>query len=93
MKNSQRLKVQIENLTIETNYSCLDDNLKSIADKLYQQTAAWQAEGIGNPPWISHVIDGMCVSIHWIGNIPKIKPKITKIMGYDAESFMSKQYK
>ena len=50
MKNSQRLKVQIENLTIETNYSCLDDNLKSIADKLYQQTAAWQAEGIGNPP-------------------------------------------
>lgn len=88
MKKSQKLRLCIEDISIETTYEKLPEKVKFLADRL---------EGCEDP-LDDTVFDtiitsgGAClfVSLSWIG---KPARKISKILGYDADEIMARQYK
>lgn len=88
MKKSQKLRLCIEDLSIETTYEKLPEKLKFLADRLE----------MCEDPLDNTVLDtiitsgGAClfVSLSWIG---KPSRKTTKILGYDADELMARQYK
>ena len=92
MKKSQKLVVLFENIRVETTFAGLDNNLIALAEKLYDETAEWQASGIGAPSSVSGMIGDCCVSILWAGKVPACKPRIKEIMGVETAEFLSKQY-
>ena len=92
MKKSQKLVVLFENIRVETTFAGLDNNLIALAEKLYDETAEWQASGIGAPSSVSGMIGDYCVTILWAGKVPACKPRIKEIMGVETAEFLSKQY-
>lgn len=92
MKKSQKLVVLFENIRVETTFAGLDNNLIALAEKLYDETAEWQASGIGAPSSVSGLIGDYCVSMMWVGKVPACKPRIKEIMGVETAEFLSKQY-
>ena len=95
MKNSQKLVLFFENIRVESRLDDLSPQLLQLAVKLYDETAAWQADGLpGAPSNVSTVIDGICVMMMWGGDkaIPKVKPRVTEIFGVPVKEFLSKQY-
>ncbi len=92
MKKSQKLVVLFENIRVETTFAGLDANLIPLAEKLYDDTADWQACGCGAPSSVLGMIGVYCVSILWVGKVPACKPRIKEIMGVKTSDFLSKQY-
>lgn len=88
MKKSQKLRLCIEDISIETTYEKLPEKVKFLADHLERC----------EDPLDYTVFDtivtsgGAClfVSLSWIGK-PARRP--AKILGYDADELMGKQYK
>ena len=54
-------------LRYESTFAGLDNNLIAPAEKLYDETAEWQASGIGAPSSVSGLIGDYCVSMLWRG--------------------------
>ena len=92
MKKSQKLVVIFENIRVETTFAGLDKNLIALAEKLYDETAEWQASGLGTPSSASQLIGEYCVCMMWAGKVPSCKPRIKEIMGVETGEFLSKQY-
>ena len=92
MKKSQKLVVLFKNIRVETTFAGLDANLIPLAEKLYDETADWQACGSAAPYSVSGMIGDYCVSILWVGKAPACKPRVKEIMGIDTSEFLSKQY-
>ena len=88
MKKSQKLRLCIEDISIETTYEKLPENLRFLADRLEK------CEDSIVLPAIDTIVTsgGAClfVSLSWIGK-PARRP--AKILGYDADELMGKQYK
>lgn len=92
MKKTQKLVVLFEDIRVETTFAGLDKNLIPLAEKLYDETAEWQASGIGAPSSVSSLIGDYCVSMLWAGKVPACKPRIKEVMGVKTSDFLSKQY-
>lgn len=88
MKATQKLKLTIEDLTIETTYANLPEKVKFLADKLEKSS-----DPLAQPVFDTIVTSGnaaLFVQVAWVGK-PKQRP--AKILGYDADELMGKQYK
>ena len=92
MRKTQKLILMFENMRVETTLSGIDDALMPLAEKLYDETAKWQADGLGVPCRVSMVIGDVCVSAMWHGKAPVCKRHIKEILGVETEEFLAKQY-
>ncbi len=92
LKKTQKLVVLFENIRVETTFAGLDAKLIPLAEKLYDETADWQASGIGSPSSVCALIGDYCVTMLWGGKAPSCKPRIKEIMGVETANFLAKQY-
>lgn len=93
MKKTQKLILMFENMRVETTVAGIDKKLIPLAEKLYDETAEWQADGLGAPSGVSMMIEDVCVSAMWPGKIPACKPRIKEVMGVETKEFLTKQYR
>lgn len=93
IRKTQKLILMFENMRVETELAGIDDALIPLAEKLYDETAKWQADGLGAPPGVSMVIQNVCVSVMWHGKAPVCERRIKEILGVETEEFLAKQYR
>jgi len=91
MKDSQKLRITIEDIQYETTYGKLDSKLKVFANKLESQDAFGKMVGF-NDVYVGQGNATLFVKVEYVGKAPKIDGK-PKLFGWDEEELMAKQYK
>ncbi|MNN94563.1 hypothetical protein D3C81_2132120 [compost metagenome] len=85
MKKTQKLKLTIEDITIETTFDKLPAQVKFLAERLESDP-----EFAANNVIVTSGNATLFVSLDFIGKRPKAK--VSSLFGYKTEEFMAKQY-
>ena len=91
MKKSQKLRVEIAGMWFIVKYADIPENIREIADSLEYQDFGLYAIGV-----VKDGLDEVCVKVDYYLKPGERRPRQKikeKILGYDADELMEKQYK
>lgn len=89
MNKTQKVRATVEDISFDTTLDKLPAQFNKLVKRLESEESLTAAHDVV----ITSGNAALFIQLEILGKKSKTKPKIDKLFGYDAEEFMSRQYK